>query len=177
MVVMRVGHRDAIRVIAVHTDATPVPTGPVVADTPVVRGVGVVAVPARDQRSGRSVVRDPPAVVGVVEHKIAVHVVVPAPRPIHARERLDRLDVRVRVRHDLDAIAGGQVVITDHAASFDRVSSLDHLDLVVLTRLGDDDSRRQRVVRIRSARALACAARGQAECAEYHPKAGQPVQE
>lgn len=179
--VMRVGHRDAVRVVAVDADAAPVPTGAVVAHAPVVRRVRVVAVPAHHQRPRRPVVVDPAVVVRVVEHEVAVDVVVPGAAPVHAREGLDWIGVRVDVRDDLDAVPGGELVVADRAAVGDRalldVVALDDLDVVALARLGDDGvGRRVQRHRIGTAHLPVGAAADHEQGAQDRPDACQPVQ-
>lgn len=105
--------RQSVRVIAVVTDAAPVPTGSVEADAPRVRCPRVVVVPTHDQRTGRTPVVRPTAVHIAVEDEVAVDVVVPATAPVHARERVECLGIRVHVRDDLDARAVGHRVVAD----------------------------------------------------------------
>lgn len=136
--------RQAVGVIAVHAHASPVPTGSVVPDAPGVGRPRVVVVPVDDQRRGRSVVVAPAPVVGPI-HEVAVHVVVPATRPIHARERFDRIGIGVDVFDDDDFVARGQCLVADGVGvglrRFGVAVRLDDVDFLLRRRLRDHGAR------------------------------------
>jgi hypothetical protein len=127
--------RPTVGVIAVVADATPIPTGPVVADAPAIGDPRIVIVPDHDQRCGRSVVVAPRVPVRIPEHERALDVVVPAPGPVDAWERLDRLGVRVHVGDDRDLVAARQRLVADRlgriAAGRRRVVLVLHVDIAV----------------------------------------------
>ncbi len=139
---MGAGDRQPVRVVAVHADATPVPTGSVVPAAPVVGRVRVVAVPACDQRSRRTPVVGPHAQIVAVVHEVAVDVVVPAAGPEHLGIGLDRLLVRVHVGHHGDLAAVGEGLVADDAVVTRLLVDLLDVDVVVGTRLGDHGARR-----------------------------------
>ncbi len=152
VVVMLVHDRQAVRVIAVATDAAPIPARTIESGAPVVGRPRVVAVPTRHQRCRRAPVVAPAAVRVVVEHEVAVDVVVPAAAPIHAGEGLDRFGIAVNVGDDLDAVAVGQRVVPEHRAvcggrrgrghgALD-VGRVGHIDVVIRAGLGDHRARR-----------------------------------
>lgn len=110
-------HRQPVGVVAVHAHSTPVPAGAIESESPVERAPRVVEVPGHDQRRWWTPVVYPASVVRAPVHEVAVDVVVPAARPVHAREGLDRLGVRMHVRDDLDTVAVRQCLIADHFGS------------------------------------------------------------
>ncbi len=133
--------RSTVGVVAVMTDAAPVPTSPVVTDAPAIGDPRIVVVPHVDERHGRPVVVRPRVPVGIPEHERAVDIVVPAPGPVDAWEGLDRLGVRVHVGDDDDLLATRQRLVSD---GLDRIGPrrrtvilILHVDVRVLdVRLG-----------------------------------------
>lgn len=129
--------------VAVVTDATPIPTASVVTDAPAIGDPWIVVVPDPDQRRGRAVVVGPRVPVGIPEHERALDIVVPASGPVDAWERLDRLGIRVHVGDNHDLIAGRQRLVADRLGRI--VAGRWRVVLVLHVDVGVRDVRRRQV--------------------------------
>ncbi len=112
VMVMTVNYGKTMRMVAVGSNAAPVPTGPVVAVPPGIGRPGGGGVPIHHKGGGRTIVVAPTPIVRPV-HKVAMDIVERAARPHERWEGIDGLGVGVDILYDDHPVPIGHGLIPD----------------------------------------------------------------